>query len=578
MAGGESYSFGEFTLEAGERRLSRNGQGLALPPKTHDVLVALLRDAGRLVTKRQLLDQVWPESFVEEGILAVHVAALRKALGEREDGQQFIETVPRAGYRFIAAVAKLDASRNSRPENHWAIAVLPGRPFTSEVLSERDRAAGLTLADHLIGRLGRWPQFIVRPTRAVYGYRNACEPAEIGRLLRADLVIDCRLLGTADRLRVSVHLVRCADGAILWNAEFDKAPADLTALADELAELVAAQLGLASPGSPMQHRAIRPAVHPEVYELFGRGRFHLLSASMFEIPKAVEAFRAAIELDPTYAAAHAGLALAYCAQAAFRVAPCHEAYGHARVVALRALALDDSCADAQAALGAVMFFSEWNWTGAERSLQRALHLNPNHSEAYLLYGQLLEALGRLDEGLEMKLRALQRDPFSPLVHLQISLSFWHQRKYGDAIQWANKALEIDPRHAHAREHLAGAYWKKGDFESYLAQNLKHAELHGASPEALDQVKQTCTAGGRAAMVQLVLERAAAEPQAFPAMQLALFSAEAGDLDAAFQHLDRAIEGHDPCLVHLAVGPQWDVLRSDPRLDRSLERMGLPLAP
>jgi tetratricopeptide (TPR) repeat protein len=177
---------------------------------------------------------------------------------------------------------------------------------------------------------------------------------------------------------------------------------------------------------------------------------------MFEVPKAVEAFRAPIELDPTYSPAHAGLALVCCAQAALRVAPPAQAYSDATVAALHALAMDNSCVDAQVALGAVLFFSEWNWAGAERSLKRALQLNPNHSEGLLIYGQLLEALGRLEEGLQMKLRALERDPFSPLVHLQISLSYWNQHLYDDAIEWANKTLELDPRHPHAREHLAGA--------------------------------------------------------------------------------------------------------------------------
>jgi tetratricopeptide (TPR) repeat protein len=195
-----------------------------------------------------------------------------------------------------------------------------------------------------------------------------------------------------------------------------------------------------------------------------------------------------------------------------------------------------------------------------------------------VYGQLLEALGRLEEGLEMKLRALERDPFSPLVHLQISLSYWHQRRYDDAIEWANKVLEIDPRHPHAREHLAGAYLKLGDFERYLAENVKHAELHGAPAEALEQLKEACTVGGRAAMIKAVLQRASSQPQAFPAMQLALFYAEAGDMDAAFRHLDRAIESHDPCLVHLAVAPQWDCLRSHPCFQRALSRMGLSAVP
>jgi tetratricopeptide (TPR) repeat protein len=295
---------------------------------------------------------------------------------------------------------------------------------------------------------------------------------------------------------------------------------------------------------------------------------------MFDVPKAMEAFRAAIEIDPTYAPAHAGLALACCAQAGLRLTPPAEAYSEAKAAALRALAMDPACADAQVALGAVLFFSEWNWADAKRSLERALELNPHHTEAYLLYGQLLEALGRLEEGLETKMRALERDPHSPMVHLQISISYWNQRRYDDAIEWANKTLELDPQHPHAREHLAGAYWKKGDADRYVSENLKHAELHGVPAEALERLKQTFAAEGRAGMVKLVLQRASQDPQAFPAMQLALFYGEAGDLDTAFLHLNRAIESHDPSMVHLGVAPQWDRLRDDPRFTQCLARIGL----
>jgi tetratricopeptide (TPR) repeat protein len=313
--------------------------------------------------------------------------------------------------------------------------------------------------------------------------------------------------------------------------------------------------------------------------LFGRGRSHLLSASMLEVPRAVEAFRAATEAAPTYAAAHAGLALAHCAEADWRVRPHREAYAAAREAALRALGTDDACADAQVALGAVLFRGEWNWTGAERSFERALRLNPNHTEAYLQFGSLLEALGRVDEGLEMKLRALERDPFSPLVDLQVSMSHFHARRYDEAIEWARKALEVDPRHPHAREFLAGAYLKKGDSDRYMEENLRHAAVHGAPAELIETLRSTYERGGAAAIVRLALDQAAKQPLAFPDFQLALLHAEAGDLQKAFLHLDRALDARDPALVHLAVAPQWDGLRRDPsRFAERLARMGLPGPP
>jgi tetratricopeptide (TPR) repeat protein len=173
--------------------------------------------------------------------------------------------------------------------------------------------------------------------------------------------------------------------------------------------------------------------------------------------------------------------------------------------ALRALAVDDACADAQVALGAVSFLGQRDWVGAERSLQRALEISPNHTEAYVLYGRLLDALGRLQDGLEMKMCALERDPFSPFVHQAIALSYWNQRRYEDSITWANKTLELDPRHLVAREHLAGAYWAMGDFDRQMEENVKDAEFHGVAADALEPIKQAYAAGGRAGAVRWVLE-------------------------------------------------------------------------
>src|SRR5262249_52906832 len=145
-----------------------------------------------------------------------------------------------------------------------------------------------------------------------------------------------------------------------------------------------------------------------------------------------------IDRDPTYAAAHAGLALTRCAQARLRAVPHRQAYAEAKTSALRALALESTSADAQVALGAVMFLSEWDWTGAEHSLRRALEISPYHTEALLHYGSLMEALGELERGLQFKQQALASHPSSPLVIVQLATAYWHQRRFDDAIEWAKR--------------------------------------------------------------------------------------------------------------------------------------------
>lgn len=406
-------------------------------PKAYDVLVELVRRAGTLVTKSELLDVIWHDASVEEGVLSVYVSALRKSLADSRE-TAYIETVPRAGYRFSASVRRR---------------AVPAEPLSM-----------------------RWPIGIL-PTR------------------------------------------------------------------------------------------------PEVSELIGRGRACLMAASRSEIPRAVEAFRSAVALDPDYAAAHAGLAVAHCAEAELRLAAPDVAYPSARAAALRALAMEASNADAQVALGTVLFVSDWNWNGARRSLERALELNADHPEGWLLYGRLLEALGYLAEGLAAKQRVLERDRGSAAVHLQIALSYWNQRRYDDMIAWATRSLDLDPHHLLAREYLAGAYLKKGSLDRHMQESLTHARAAGAPLELLDDLRRIYDTRGRPGIVEFALRANANGPP----MQLALLHGEAGNLDEAFRQLDAAIALRDPALVHLAVAPQWDSLRDDVRFDERLRSMGLDAA-
>jgi tetratricopeptide (TPR) repeat protein len=278
---------------------------------------------------------------------------------------------------------------------------------------------------------------------------------------------------------------------------------------------------------------------PEALELVARGWAHLRSGSFLQVSDAVSAFEAATVIDPTYATAYAGLSLAKVALAIDRHVLA-EAFREARAAALRALALDDESADAQVALGQVMFWAEWDWIAAERSFQRALAINPNHAEAYLYYGALMEALGDLERGLHLKLQGLECDSTSALAHVAIAGAFWNQRRYDDVIVWANKALDRDPQHLHARELLGAAYWKMGDL---VRAHKLLSDI--AQPDLGNQ-----------------------------GLFLAIQFAEAGDLDAAFEQLHRLIDAHDPALVTLAVAPTWDSLRADPRFNECLARMKL----
>ena len=443
------FLFGEFTLDVRERKLQRGTVAVHLAPKAFEVLVALLRHPARLVSKDELLARVWPDSFVEEGILTVHVSALRRTLGDEARPSTYIETVARSGYRFVAKVRRVEDSHGDAP-------------------------------------------------------------------------------------------------------------------------------------------ALSPEMRPvELYECVGRGRSHLLSASYFDLPQAIAAFRAAIEIDGTYAPAHAGLARARCAEAERRTVPHVDAFAEARTLALRALAIDSACVEAHVALGTVLFLHDWDWPAADRSLRRALALDPAHTEGLVQYGALMEALGKLDEGLHFKQQALAHNQRSPWLLVQIATSYWHQRRPDEALVWAQRALDIDSTHLLALSLVSFVHWRRGDLVTYLEKNLGDTPPPGLSNEALTilhevvaEMRSVQESAGLSGLAQYMADavkdpRLAFDPMLKLASRRAIFYADAGRLDDAFDCLDRAIASRDPALVYLAVAPQFDSLRRDARFPERLKQMGLP---
>jgi len=577
------HFFGEFTLDVAERQLRRATRPVRLEPKAFDLLLALVEHHGHLLTKRQLLDLVWPDTCVEEGIIAVHVSHLRKTLGD-SDRHQFIETMSASGYRFVADVTTHQSAQGARARS-LSVAILPCRPRAPDAC-ERDRDIGLALADMLIDRLGRFGHLVVRPTRAIFTPGEPeRDPVRIGQLLSVDVVMDSSFSVTDDRLQVSVQLASALDGTCLWQAAFEEPTATFMAVPEAIAAQVMVHLEAARSGPPAEAGrsletlgpAARVTLPPGVHQLVGRGRAALSSASRAELPNAVAAFQAAIEIDPTYAVAHAGLAQTCCAQAFMRLRPLAEAYHVAKTAALRALAMDDQSADAQAALGQVLYLSEWDWVGAEKSLTRALTLNPSHTQAHLHYGSLLEARGALDRGLDMKWKALERDPLCPAVHLGIATSYFLRRQYDEMIEWANRTLALAPDHLGAREYIAGAFQMKGDLDRYMIEHMRYAEVLGVPSESLEPMRRAYASGGRLGLLRYVVAQQSARQDDTADLALAVNYGELEDMELAFHHLERAVNSRDPGLVHLAVSPLWDGLRHDARFEHYLGRLGLHTA-
>jgi tetratricopeptide (TPR) repeat protein len=318
----------------------------------------------------------------------------------------------------------------------------------------------------------------------------------------------------------------------------------------------------------------------EIYQCLGRGRVHLLSGSYDDLPHAVEAFRAAIALDATYAPAHAGLARARCAQAVLRAVPHQEAFADAKASALRALAMDGGSAEAQLALGIVLFSPSGIGSAPLEACSARSTSIPIIPRRCCSMGRCMKRWVGSTRDCGLKRQALAREPRSPLVLVHIALSYWYQRRYDEALAWANQALDIDPKHLLAGVFVAGVYWKLGDIERFVAQNIRTAVAHGIADDALASVKavtarmeQVYAKDGHAGWSRFMADEI--EFMSTVPFRRAVLYGAAGCLDEAFESLDQAIASRDPATVHLAVVPQLDPLRPDPRFADRLRLMSLP---
>jgi DNA-binding winged helix-turn-helix (wHTH) protein len=237
-------------------------------------------------------------------------------------------------------------------------------------------------------------------------------------------------------------------------------------------------------------------IHSKALEHVERGRLHLLNGSHFALEHAVDSFRAAVRANASDARAYAGLALARCTQAQHLADAPRRAYADATHAALRAFALDPSDATVQVALATLLFFMEWDWASAERAVQRALEINAEHVDAYLLYGNLLETRAHLDDGLAMKVRALEHAPASPHVLTDIAVSFWRRRDYMNTIAWSERALAHDSVHVRARMYLAFALWKLGRYDAVTNELLRQADAFGYRARDADSRRGRVVPNGR----------------------------------------------------------------------------------
>jgi len=619
------FEFGSFRLNPTERLLLREQVPVPLPPKAFDALVVLVEGRGRLLGKDELLRTVWPDSFVEESNLALYISILRKALRDGEDGFQYIETVPRHGYRFIAEVRELgaivsatDASMRNpepiRPRHHlprpayaiaglavllavlistlpvWkrlrraepepirSLAVLPLQNLSADPTQEYF-ADGMTEA--LITDLAKIRGLQVISRTSIMQYKNSHKKLpQIAQELGVDGVIEGAVLRSGDRVRITAQLVRAATDQHIWAESYERDLRDLVALQDEVSRSIAAQIQKQIALPAPQRLAGSAAADPQAREDYLKGRYFWNLRTEAGYLKAIDYFQAAITEDSQYAQAYAGSADAYALLGSIAVSsiPRELAMPKAKEMALTALRLDDSLADAHTSLAFVEMHYEWKFLEAEREFKRAIDLNPNYSTAHHWYAYDLAAMGRMDEAVaEVKL-ARQTDPLSAIINTDAAEILYFARRYDEALLQAHATLEMDPNFAHTHRVLERIYDEKHMFPEAIAEGQLAVALSGGDIWMLLDLANTYALAGKKAEMQKCLRRAA---HASPGRLLPDVGTTAeiyvalGEVDRALRVMNNEYQHREGGLILLNADPRFDNLKSDSRFQQLLQRVGVP---
>jgi DNA-binding winged helix-turn-helix (wHTH) protein/tetratricopeptide (TPR) repeat protein len=581
------YEFGPFLLDTGEQTLLRGGEPVPLTPKAFETLALLVANSGHVIGKQEFIEKVWPGTFVEPNNLNVNISTLRKALGTTPDGQEYIETVPRRGYRFTACVRELPPdevrppARNGAHARHEAInslAVLPlinaSADPTVEYLSD-----GIT--ESIINSLSQLPQLRVMARSTVFRYKGRdVHPQEAGHEMGVRAVLTGRVFQFSDRLIIRAELTDVADGWQLWGEQYNSEPADIFVVQEEISQEISAKLRLRLSGEERLRLAKRHTESADAYQAYLKGRFYWNKRTVENLKKSVELFEEAIRLDPNYALAYAGLADAYLLLGSVEYGALDpvEATEKARQSATAAFGLDASLAEAHASLAYVRIF-DWDWAEAEREYQRAIELNPSYATAYHWYGLYLTAMGRPEEGFANLRRARELDPLSLPINVGVGFYYYLMRRYAEAVAEYRKTLEMEPNFYMTYFGLGMALTQDRMYDGAIAAYRKAIELSGGSPLMRAGLGHAYAAAGRGEEARAILGElgpggGGPDQKSISPYFMAAIHAGLSEHDEAFRKLQEACRTRSEGLFWLKVDPVLDSLRADPRFADILRFVGL----
>jgi len=613
------YEFGPFQIDTQNRLLFRDGQPVPLKPKVIDTLLLLVENSGRVLEKDELIEKLWPETFVDEANLTQNIYVLRKALTTGADSTSYIETIPRRGYRFTGDVKKISAgatvveaetgttrTTGTGPRWMWvavgvalvailgalafrllasrsrpavssssvkSLAVLPFRPLTG---GSEDDYIGQGMADALITKLSNTQRLNVRPTSAVLRYNNAnIDPIAAGRALDVEAVLDGKVQRVGDRVRVTVQLLRVADGASLWADQYDEDFTGIFALQDSISAQAARSLTLQLTGNEAALMRKHYTQNAKAYESYLQGRYFWNKRKTASFRKAIEYFEQALAVDSNYALAYAGLADSYIRLNESGAPMNEEAVPKAKAAIMKALAIDDSLGEAHATLGFIKFRHDWDFAGADSEFKRAVELNPNYSEAHQWYAFYLLAVGKTNEADAEIKRGQELDPLSVSFNSNLAIYLFFRHDFERSITQARKTLEMEPDFSQARATLGLSYEQKSSNKEAIAELTKAQQASGDVAMA-SWLGHALAQDGQTKEARRILSEIEeyAKKNYVPPYNLAVLHAGLGERQQAMDLLEKGFADRSLRPVWVKFDPRLDGLRQDGQFLQLIQRMGL----
>ena len=569
-----SYRFGDIVVDWDLLRVSKRGRAKSLEPRAFEVLIYLIQHRDQVVEKQELFEQVWKESFVTDSALTQEIKNIRHAIGDDAASPRYIRTVQKHGYRFIADVVE-ERKGAEGADSMPSIAVMP---FANLSAAPENEYFCDGLAEELLNALTRVSDLRVVARTSAFSFKHQqLDVREIGRRLNAATVLEGSVQRTGNRVRILTQLINSVDGYHLWSEQFDREMDDIFAIQDEIAGAIIEKLKVKLRPDEKSAVVKRYTGSVDAYHLYLKGRhFWNRRFAPGTVEKALEHFQQAISVDPRYGLAYSGMADCYNLLGLFQFRAPQESFPSALAAAEKALEIDNTIAEAHASYGFSKMLYVWDWHGAECEFKEAIKLNPGYAYSHFWYALYLCATARFDEAIAEAKRAQESDPLSLGINANVGLVLYLSREYKQAEEQLEKTIELDPNFGLAYCYLASSLIAQKRYDEALAAIQKSIELTRGMPVAIACLGDLYGRRGERDKAEKVLQKVEAilHDRHVPSSVLHYIYAGLGDREKFFECMNRAYEAHDPLFAFLKALPEHDDMRSDPRYNELLRRMGL----